>query len=113
MRNPARDQVAIVGLGRFGYRRDDPKQSIAAITVAACIEAIRDAGLVAGDIDGVCGSLAVSDVEIQLALGLPAVRWSVNHRIPFGFQLIESMNAVFSARACDGPGVSLEVPRSA
>jgi acetyl-CoA acetyltransferase len=86
-RNPAKDQVAIVGIGRFPFTRDDPGRSIAAITVDACVEAVRDAGLTASDIDGVCGSLAVSDVEMQLALGLPEVRWSVNHRIPFGFQL--------------------------
>jgi acetyl-CoA acetyltransferase len=99
-RNPAKDQVAIVGVGRFTFRRDDPGKSLAAITIDACVDAIRDAGLTAADIDGVCGSLGVSDVEMQLALGLPAVRWSVNHRIPFGFQLQESMNAVFSG-ACD------------
>lgn len=99
-RNPARDQVAIVGLGRSRYRRDDPEASIAGITLHACVEAIRDAGLSAVDVDGICGSLAISDVEVQLALGLPEVRWSVNHRVPFGFQLQESVNAVF-AGACD------------
>ncbi len=99
-RNPAKDQVAIVGLGRHRFTRDDPGKSIAAITMDACVEAVRDAGLTAADVDGVCGSLAVSDVEVQLELGLPAVRWSVNHRIPFGFQLQETVNAVFSG-ACD------------
>jgi acetyl-CoA acetyltransferase len=98
-RNPAKDQVAIVGVGNSRYTRSDVGKSVGGITVDACLEAIRDSGLQPSDIDGICGSLLVSDVELQLALGLPAVRWSVNHRVPFGFQLQESVNAVF-AGAC-------------
>jgi acetyl-CoA acetyltransferase len=62
------------------------------------VAAIRDAGMRAEDIDGVCGS-TFSDVEMQYALGLPAVTWGVSVRIPFGFQIVEAMNAIISG-AC-------------
>jgi hypothetical protein len=99
-RNPAKDAVAIVGVGRYRYRRSDPGMSIAALTISACVDAIQTSGLDRREIDGISGSLSVSDVEMQLALGLPAVRWSATTRIPFGFQIQNAVNAVF-AGACD------------
>lgn len=99
MRNPLKDQVAIVGVGLAPYSRAQGGPSLAGLAARACVAAIKDAGLTAADIDGVCGS-SVSDVDMQLALGLPKVIWGTSPRIPFGFQMIEAVNAVF-AGACD------------
>jgi acetyl-CoA acetyltransferase len=98
VRNPACDQVAIVGVGHAPYTREPGRRSLGSQAAEACIAAIRDAGLTAADIDGVCGS-SYSDVEMQVALGLPSVTWSASPRAPFGFQVIEAVNAVF-AGAC-------------
>lgn len=93
-----RDQIAIVGAGRVPYSRDSG-MSGPAMAAAACIAALRDAGLSAADVDGVCGSKIVSDIEMQEALGLPRVTWGATMHIPFAYQLIEAANALY-AGAC-------------
>jgi acetyl-CoA acetyltransferase len=98
-RNPAKDAVAIVGAGRVPYSRDAGRSG-PALALAAASAAVRDAGLGARDIDGVCGSPIMSDAELQIALGLPEVTWSATVRIPFAYQIIEAVNAVW-AGACD------------
>lgn len=65
-----------------------------AMVARACIDAIRDAGLTAVDIDGVCGSTVVDTHAVQAALGLPAITWWCNPTIPFQHQIIEAMNAI-------------------
>lgn len=98
-RHPGQDTVAIVGVGTAAYSRSpERRRSLGGLAVDASVAAIRDAGLTAADIDGVCGS-SFSDVEMQYALGLPAVTWGTSVRIPFGFQMIQAMNAII-AGAC-------------
>lgn len=93
MRYPIKDQTAIVGVGSPPYLRD-AGQSPMALVARACLDAIRDAGLSAVDIDGVCGSTVVDTHAVQAALGLPAITWWCNPTVPFQHQLIEAMHAV-------------------
>lgn len=98
MRNPIKDQIAIVGVGTTKYSRDSDKTP-AGLAIEACVNAVRDAGLGPSDIDGLFGT-DVSAARVQAALGLPATTWHGNHSRPFSFHLVAAMNAVF-AGACD------------
>jgi acetyl-CoA acetyltransferase len=101
-----KDKVAIVGVGTTEYARDAGGRSSAALALEACRNAIRDAGLGAGDIDGICGTSlgggympSASATLLQRGLGIPELTWHANVSIPTSFLLIEAMNAVFSG-AC-------------
>ena len=76
-RNPACDQVAIVGLGRSPYARSRPGCTPGSLVAEACVAAATDAGLGPADIDGICGSM-VSAQWVQAALGIPEVTWFAN-----------------------------------
>ena len=52
-RNPAKDRVAIVGLGRSPYSRDRGDCTPGSLVIEAAINAIRDTGLGADDVDGI------------------------------------------------------------
>lgn len=97
-RNPLRDRVAIVGVHSEPYVRDRG-MSLNAMTLEACIGAVRDAGLAAADIDGVCGS-SVPAHYVASGLRLPALTWWANVSIPFTAHVIEAANAVASG-ICD------------
>lgn len=97
-RFPARDQVAIVGLGSTDYTRSGVRTA-PGLAIEASQKAILDAGLRPGDIDGLIGSSWNANpppVYMQSALGIPEVTWTVSHIIPFACLLISAMNAVFS-----------------
>jgi acetyl-CoA acetyltransferase len=105
-RNPLKDQVAIVGVGTTEYARNAGGRSSAALALEASREALRDAGLAAKDVDGVCGTSlgagfmpSVPATLLQRGLGIPELTWHANVTIPTSFLLIEAMNAVFSG-AC-------------
>ena len=98
MRNPAKDKVAIVGLGSTPHLRESGTTA-RTLALRASRDAVRDAGLTARDIDGIAGSTEVQAWEIASGLGLPAVRWWVNNPIPFTFQIAEAVNAVYSGAA--------------
>lgn len=99
-RNAAMDAVAIVGVGSAGYVRD-AGASVRSLTLDACIAAIRDAGLAAGDIDGLCGSThTIPPQEVLAGLGIPEVSWHAQLVVPFTSHVIEAMHAVH-AGACD------------
>ncbi|MGD9755057.1 MAG: thiolase family protein [Acidimicrobiia bacterium] len=95
LRNPARDQVAIVGIGRSPYARERTGCTPGSLVIDACIAAARDAGLGRGDIDGICGS-TVAAQYVQAALGIEAVRWFANPQIVIGNQLVAATAAVHS-----------------
>ena len=102
-RNPIRDQVVIVGLGSTGFSRDSGGRSSKAMAVEASIRAIRDAGLEAGDIDGLVGAAEPSGPspnQMSAALGLPQVTHFSSPTPVAIFALVDAMNAVFSG-ACD------------
>jgi acetyl-CoA acetyltransferase len=97
-RYPVKDKVAIVGVGSTPHLRESGTTA-RTLALRACRDAIRDAGLKGADIDGIAGSTEVQAYEIASGLGLPAVRWWVNNPIPFTFQIVEAMNAVYSGAA--------------
>jgi acetyl-CoA acetyltransferase len=90
---PIKDQTAIVGVASPPYARDAGR-SASAMVLDACVGAIRDAGLTAADIDGICGSPVLPAYAVQAGLGIPAISWWCNPIIPFQHQIIEAMNAV-------------------
>ncbi|MCU1461697.1 MAG: acetyl-CoA acetyltransferase [Acidimicrobiales bacterium] len=90
---PIKDRVAIAGLGSTPFSRDAGRAA-GAMVLDACVGAVRDAGLTASDIDGLCGSNVVPARYVQGALGIPECTWHANLTIPFQHQIIESMNAI-------------------
>lgn len=94
-RNPAKDQVAIVGLGRSPYSRDRTDCTPGSLVVESTIKAIRDAGLERNDIDGICGSM-VSAQWLQAALGIERVNWFANPQAVIGNQVVAAVAAVHS-----------------
>jgi len=92
-RNPARDQVAFAGVGLAPYSRDSQGGTAGSLVLDACIAALRDAGLGAGDVDGICGSM-VSAQYVQAALGIPEVSWFANPPAVIGNQIVAATAAV-------------------
>jgi acetyl-CoA acetyltransferase len=94
-RNPAGDQVAFAGVGLAPYSRDNQGGTAGSLVLDACIAALRDAGLGAGDVDGICGSM-VSAQYVQAALGIPEVTWFANPPAVIGNQIVAATAAVAS-----------------
>jgi len=95
---PARDKIAIVGLGATNYSRSGALTA-PALAIEASQKAILDAGLTPQDIDGIIGSswnASPPPTYIQAALGINEVTWTVHHIIPFACLVISAMNAVAS-----------------
>ncbi len=102
-RNPIRDEVAIVGVGTTGFSRDAGGRSSKSLACEASINAIRDAGLTAKDIDGVVGPLEPGGPhtqEMAAALGLHELSHHASPMPVAMFALISAANAVFSG-SCD------------
>jgi acetyl-CoA acetyltransferase len=97
-RNPARDEVAIVGVGTTPYRRDSGRSELS-LLLEACTNAIDDAGLTKHDIDGLSGDVMPTEL-VQGALGIPACSWSVSCLSPFNLQVTNAVMAVHSG-VCD------------
>ncbi len=98
-RNPAADQVAIVGLGRSPYSRDRGACTPGSLVTEACVAALRDAGLGAYEVDGICGSMLAAQY-VQAALGIPRVAWFANPQAVIGNQIVAATAAVHSGM-CD------------
>ncbi|MFN0089832.1 MAG: thiolase family protein [Acidimicrobiales bacterium] len=98
-RNPAKDRVAIVGVGLSPYSRDREGVTPGSLVAEACIAAVRDAGLGAADIDGLFGSMVAAQ-WVQAALGLPAVTCFANPPAVIGNQIVPAVAAVASGM-CD------------
>jgi len=102
MRNPIRDQVAIVGVGTTGFSRSVGRSSLA-LALEACTRAIRDAGLGAGDIDGIVATSepgAPGPQMLASSLGIPAVTHFSSPSAVVMFSLVDAINAIFSG-SCD------------
>jgi acetyl-CoA acetyltransferase len=97
-RNPIKDKVAVVGVGSTGFSRNAGRSRMS-LGVEAAVSAIRDAGLTASDIDGVCGTNPNAAALVG-ALGLPEVTYFQNQVPSLGFSIIEAMNAIYSG-ACE------------
>ena len=98
-RNPAKDKVAIATATTTGFVARNTDRSAASLALEACVAALRDCGLTAGDVDGICGSIP-SAPEVQSALGIPEVTWFANPAIPFVNQLVAAVSAVYTG-LCD------------
>jgi acetyl-CoA acetyltransferase len=102
-RTPAKDQVAVVGVGSTGFRRDAGERSSTGLAAEAAVAAMRDAGLGPSDIDGVLVASepgAPPPNQVAGMLGIPTV---VHHARPTpvaGFGFIDAVNAIV-AGACD------------
>jgi acetyl-CoA acetyltransferase len=94
-RCPVPDQVAIAGLGLAPYSRANTGRTPGGMAIAACVDAIRDAGIDRNDIDGIVGS-TVSAAYVQAGLGIEEVGWWCNTWLPFSNQLDVAIAAVQS-----------------
>ncbi|HMC72375.1 MAG TPA: thiolase family protein, partial [Mycobacteriales bacterium] len=90
-----KDQVAIVSAATTGFTPRNTERSQASYALEASIAAIREAGLTAADIDGICGTTPDA-TYVQAALGIPEVTWFANPVIPFVNQLAAATSAVYS-----------------
>ena len=103
-RNPAKDKVAIAGVGLSPYARDRGATTELALVLEAAVTAIRDAGLTAADIDGVVGggllTGGIDPATVVSALGLPAVTWWTKVPPPIMNHLVAAVNAVWTG-ACE------------
>jgi acetyl-CoA acetyltransferase len=102
-RNPIKDKVVIVGVASTGFSRDGfsndhGAQSRDSLAATAAVNAIRDAGLTAKDIDGVVGTVH-NPAWMVSALGLPAVTHYTSHPMPLVLGITDAMNAVFAGSA--------------
>jgi acetyl-CoA acetyltransferase len=103
-RNPAKDKLAIAGVGLSPYDRDRGPTTELAMVLEAAVAAISDAGLTAADIDGVVGggllTGGIDPATVVSALGLPAVSWWARAAPPIVNHLMAAINAVWTG-ACE------------
>lgn len=106
VRNPVKDQVAIVGVGTTPFARSLRGRTGPSLALEAARNAILDAGLTANDVDGIAssamayyGSAGANPAFLQEALGIPETTWDATVAIPFPYLLSAAVNAVFGG-AC-------------
>jgi acetyl-CoA acetyltransferase len=99
LRNPAKDLVAFAGAATTGFSRNKGSVSAASLALEACVKVLRETGLRADEIDGICGS-SVPAPYMQAALGIPETTWFANPQIPFVNQTVAAMAAVYTG-LCD------------
>jgi acetyl-CoA acetyltransferase len=98
-RNPLKDKVAFAGAATTGFTPKNTPRSPASYAAEACIDVLRQCGLTAADVDGICGSVP-SAPHLQATLGIPQVTWHANPSVPFVNQLAAAVSAVHSG-LCD------------
>jgi acetyl-CoA acetyltransferase len=114
VRTAAKDKVAVVGVGSTGFLRDAGSRTSASLAAEASVKAIRDAGLTAGDIDGVISVAeqgAPAPNQLASMLGIPTVSYHGRPTPVAGFALIDAVNAIFSG-SCDTALVCSSVLRT-
>ena len=94
------------GQGRHRRRRDDRLRAAEHRSQPGVARGSRraspccvSAGLSAGDVDGICGTLPGAD-SMQAALGIPEVTWFANPMIPFVNHVAAAVAAVHTG-LCD------------
>ncbi|HEV8296530.1 MAG TPA: thiolase family protein [Acidimicrobiales bacterium] len=113
-RYPAKDQVAVVGVGSTGFRRDAAGRTSASLAVEASVAAIRDAGLGRDDVDAlIVAAEPGAPTTHQLAglLGIPTVLYHGRPSPVAGFAFMDAVNAVY-AGSCDTVLVCFAMMRS-
>jgi acetyl-CoA acetyltransferase len=98
-RNPMKDQVAFAGAATTGFVARNSGRSPASLAAEACTRVLRECGLTAADVDGLCGSMPAAPI-LQSTLGIPEVSWFANPMIPFVNQVAAAASAVHSG-LCD------------
>lgn len=99
-RNPAKDKVAIAAAATTGFTPENTSRTQLSYAVDAAVAALRAAGLVAADVDGIIGSSKPAAWELQQALGIPEITFFANPPIPFLNQLSMAVAVVHSG-ICD------------
>jgi len=94
-----KDLVAFAGAATTGFVAHNTGRSQASLAAEACIDVLRQCGLEAADVDGICGS-APSAPAVQSMLGIPEVTWFANPAIPFVNHVAVAAAAVH-AGLCD------------
>ena len=82
-----------------GFSAYNTGRSPASLVAEACTKVLRDCGLTAADVDGICGSMPAAST-VQSMLGIPEITWFANPMIPFVNQLAAAASAVHSG-LCD------------
>jgi acetyl-CoA acetyltransferase len=98
-RNPMKDRVAFAGAATTGFVAHNTERSQASLAAEACIGVLRECGLTAADVDGLCGSFPHAPA-LQATLGIPRITWFANPAIPFVNQVVAAASAVH-AGLCD------------
>jgi acetyl-CoA acetyltransferase len=111
LRNPVKDNIAIVGVGTSEYSRDAGDRSVGALALDACRRAIDDSGLTRHDIDGVVSTGHVGPAYLQRSLGVD-VSWFDEAGGPVTWALGAAINALH-AGCCEVALVSHAVYRTA
>jgi len=93
-RNPMKNQVAFAGAATTGFVPYNTERSQLSLAAEACIAVMRECGLGADDIDGMCGTSVPEAYELQAALGIPEVTWFANPVMPFINQIAVATAAV-------------------
>lgn len=99
-RNPMKDRVAIAGAATTGYVSRNSGKSPAALAADACTRVLRECGLSAADVDGLCGGSGPLAPQMQSMLGIPEVTWFSMPSLPFMNQIAAAASAVYSG-LCD------------
>jgi acetyl-CoA acetyltransferase len=94
-----KDQVAFASAATTGFIARNTERSQASYAAEACTKVLRECGLSAADVDGICGSVPGAPA-VQSMLGIPTVTWFANPMIPFVNQVIAAATAVH-AGVCD------------
>ena len=81
-RNPMKDRVAIAGAATTGFVARNTDRSPASLVAEATTRVLRECGLSAADVDGICGSLPDARTVASM-LGIPEVTWFANPAVPF------------------------------
>src|SRR5579859_940810 len=95
-RNPMKDRVAFANAATTGFKAHNTDRSPGSLALEACIAVLRDSGLSAADVDGICGTSLVSAEYIQAGLGIPELTWFANPVMPFVNQVSAAASAVYS-----------------
>lgn len=98
-RNPMKDRVAFASAATTGFAARNTERSQASYAAEACTKVLRECGLTAADVDGICGSVPEAPA-VQAMLGIPEVTWFANPLIPFVNQVVAAASAVH-AGLCD------------
>ena len=98
-RHPMKDQVAFAGAASTGFVAHNTERSQASLAAEACVKVLRECGLAAADVDGICGASPAAN-EVQAMLGIPEVTWFANPAIPFVNQVAMAAAAVYGG-LCD------------